>query len=308
MANNTFNLDLSNVATVAAKLVGADFNLAAFISSDVEAEFAPGKGATIRVPVPAAIPTRTKGITDKTTALVADALTEQYIEVTLADHLYNLAILSEGDLSLDIADYSRSVLAPQTRAIAAKVEALTAARLTATPTTALAYAAATPAKTFTAIRRTLRDRGVGTDARFIAAVGSNVYADLLDAPVGQGFDDDAKSKVRGFEVIESTRLDADDIVGFIPSAFSLVVRAPQVPQGASYGASIKTPILDADHGKSFAVRVLNDYDGNVAADRSLVSTFAAVAAMPLPVDNEDGTVTLLAHGGAVRVDTTTPED
>jgi len=299
---NTFNLDINHVAVVAAKLVGKDFNLASLISRDVEAEFAPGKGNKVRVPVPAAIPTRTRGVYDKTTALVADELSEQFIEVTLADHIYNLAILSEGDLSLSIKDYASQVLAPQTRAIAAKIEALTAATMTATPAaTGITYAAATPAKAFTAARRELRGNGVPGDAILRAAVGSSVYADLLDAPVGQGFD--ADGKVRGFEVIESTRLDAEDIVAFIPQAFTLVARAPMVPQGAAYGASIMTPVLDDENGAQFAVRVVNDYDSNVAADRSLVGTFAAVQAMPLPVDQEDGTVDLVDHGGAVRIAT-----
>ncbi|UPL12592.1 hypothetical protein [Microbacterium sufflavum] len=299
---NTFNLDINNVAKLAAVLVGRDFNLAALISRDVEAEFMPGKGNKVRVPVPAAIPTRTRGVYDKTTALVADELSEQFIEVTLADHVYNLAVLSEGDLSLSMTDYGRQVLAPQTRAIAAKIEALTASAMSATPAEAsIMYSAATPAKAFTAARRELRDNGVPGDAILRAAVGSSVYADLLDAPVGQGFD--ADGKVRGFEVVESTRLDPEDIVAFVPQAFTLVARAPMVPQGAAYGASIVTPVFSDDNSAQFAVRVVNDYDSNVAADRSLVGTFAAVQAMPLPVDNEDGSVTLLDHGGAVRIST-----
>ncbi|MCZ4301358.1 hypothetical protein [Microbacterium oxydans] len=299
---NTFNLDINNLAQTAAKLVGMDFNLAGLISRDVEADFAPGRGSTVRVAVPAAIPTRTKGIYDRTTPLVADDLNEQFIEVELKDHLYNVAVLSAGDFSLDITDFGRQVLLPQTRAIAAKVEALTAATMSATPeTTSIPYAAATPAKAFTAARRVLRANGVPGDSILRAAVGSSVYADLLDAPVGQGFD--ADGKVRGFEVVESTRLADSDIVAFVPEAFTLVARAPMVPAGAAHGASTVTPVLDNERGAQFAVTAVVDYDSTVAADRSLVSTFAAVQAMPLPVDNEDGTVTLLAHGGAVRIDT-----
>lgn len=299
--SNTILERLTDVATTAAKIVGKDLNLAALISRDVEAEFAPGKGATIRVPVPAAIPTRTKGIFDTTTTLVADDLEEQFISVTLADHLYNLAVLSEGDLSLDIKDYAGQVLRPQARAIATKIEALTATAMSAVPaTTTVSYTAAAPAKAFTAARRILRDNGVPGEAALRAAVGANVYADLLDAPTGQGFD--ANGAVRGFQVVESTRLDADDIVAFIPQAFSLVVRAPQVPNGAGYGASIKTPV-EQDGATAFAIRVINDYDSGVAADRSLVSTFAAVTAMPLPVDDENGHVDLVEHGGVVRLTT-----
>lgn len=291
-----FNLDINNVAIITAKLVGADFNLASLISSDVAAEFHPGQGATVRVPVPAAIPTRSKNIFDKTTALVADELTEQHIDVTLADHLYNLAILSEGDLSLNIANYGRQVLAPQARAIAAKIEALTAATMSATPAEpGVTYIDTNPAKAISSARRILRSNGVGADAPLIAAAGASVYTDLLDA--GALIDD----KVHGIRVVESTRLAESDLIVFTPSAFTLVVRAPVVPQGAAYGASITTPILDNANGKAFAIRVLNDYDSNVAADRSLVGTFAAVASMPLPVDREDGTVDLVKHGGAVRI-------
>lgn len=297
---NAFMHDLSDVATITAKIVGRDFNLASLISSDVAADFAQGTGDTIRVRVPAAIPTRTKGIHDVTETLVADTLTEQSINVQIKDHLYNLAILSEGDLSLNLKDYAQNVLAPQARAISAKVEALTAEAMTATPAAAsITYDPAAPAKAFTAARRQLRLNGVPDSVPLRAAVGADIYADLLDAEA-KGFDTDGK--VKGFEVIESTRLAATDAVCFIPTAFTLVARAPMVPQGAAYGASIVTPVDDKnERGLGFAARVINDYDSNVAADRSLVSTFAAVAAMPLPVDNEDGTVTLLEHGGAVRI-------
>lgn len=303
---NTFIHNMSDVATLAAKLAGQDFNLASLISADVANDFAAGTGDTIRIPVPAAIPTHSKSVHDTTTALVSDKLTEQAIDVKLETHIYNLAILSDGDLSLNITDYTRSVLVPQSRAIAAKVEALTAATMAATPASAgIAYDATAPAQTFTAARRQLRNNGVPASATLRAAVGADVYADLLDAPAGKGFDADGSGKVRGFEVIESTRLAPGDAVFFIPTAFALVARAPQVPQGVAYGASITTKVDDGnEHGMSFAVRVLNDYDSNVAADRSLVSTFAAVTALPLPVDNEDGTVTLLPHGGAVRIDAT----
>lgn len=300
---NAFTHEPQRIATIAAKLAGADFNLAKLISTNAAADFAEGSGATVRIPVPGAIPTHSKPIGDKSTPLVADELTEKFIDVTLTDHVYALTVLSEGDLSLEIEDYSRQVLAPQTRAIAAKIEALTAATMSATPeTTSVAYAAATPAKAFTAARRILRSNGVPESAKLYAAVGAGVYGDLLDAPTGSGFDANG-THVRGIEIIESTRLAAGEIVVFIPEAFTLVARAPKVPAGAAYGASTVTPLVDNERGARFAVRVINDYDSNVAADRSLVSSFVKVAALPLPVDQEDGTVDLVEHGGVVRIDT-----
>ncbi|MEZ3160133.1 hypothetical protein AB1K54_06225 [Microbacterium sp. BWT-B31] len=293
---NTFIHEPQLIAELAAKLTGKDFNLAGLISTDAAADFAEGGGATVRIPVPGAVPTRTRAIGDKTTALVVDELAEKYIDVTLTDHLYNVVVLSEGDLSLDIKSYASQVLGPQTRAVAARIEALTAAAMSATPADeTITYDASNPARAFTAARRVLRLNGVPDSATIKAAVGANVYGDLLDAVAIEN------GKVRDIEVIESTRLAADDIVVFIPEAFTLVARAPRVPQGAAYGASIKTPIVDKERGAQFACRVVGDYDSTVAADRSLISCFVKVAAMPLPVDRENGTVDLVEHGGVVRI-------
>jgi hypothetical protein len=293
---NAFIHELSDVATLAAKLTGADFNLASLIYSDIEAEYTGGKGATIRIPVPGSLPSHSKAAGDKTTALVADELTEQTIDVTLSDLVYSLVTLSTADYDLNIKDYTKTVLRPQTRAIAAAVESRVAAALTATPATAITYSATAPAKAFTAARAQLRTNGVPADADLIAVVGSKVYGDLLDA---EAIDDNGK--VRGFKIVESTRIDADDIIAFVPQAFALVVRAPIVPAGAPNGASIKTPILDKDNGREFAVTVLNVFDGSTAVDRSLVEALVAVKAMPLPVDDEAGSVELVEHGGVVRI-------
>lgn len=290
--SNAFTLDSGNVAAVAAELCGADLNLASLISRDLENEFGKGKGATIRVRVPSALPARSKGIGDKTTALTTDEISEQTIPVTLTDHVYSAVVLSEEDLSLDIEDFAEQVLKPQADGIRRDIERKVAAAMKATPlNAAIAYDAANPAKAFTALRKALRDAGVSDEATLRAAVGSNVYADLLDGPANTF---DASGKVRGFEVHESTRMDADEVVAFVPEAFALVVRAPVVPDGAAYGASVKT--------EDFALRHVLDYDSAVAADRSLVSAFIEVTPMPLAVvDETDSSVDLVANAGAVRM-------
>jgi hypothetical protein len=290
MANAFLTSDA--IARVTASLVGQDLNLAGRLSRDFEADFAEGSGNVVRVRVPGAVVAQTKSIYDKTTPLVSDEIAEQFINVELTTHAYSNVVLSEGDLDLDIVDFGAQVLVPQARSIVSYIERTAATALSATPESDIAYSSATPAKTFTAIRRQLRDNGVPDDTPLTAAVGSAVYADLLDGPEGTF---DASGKVRGFELIESTRLDPDTIIAFVPQAFSLVVRAPRVPAGASDGASVQTD--------DFTLRHLRNYDPTVAADRSLVSAFVAVQAMPLAVDNEDGTVSLVEHGGAVRVNT-----
>lgn len=288
-----------HIAKTAATLVGADLNLAALVHRDLEAEFGSGSGATVKVRVPGAVPSRTRGIYDVSTPLSSDEINEQSISVTLSEHAYSNVALSEGDLDLEIVDFGSRVLLPQTTAVAKHVERAVAVTLAATPPTTLTYDAANPAKVFTAIRRQLRSNGVPAGAKLTAAVGSDVYADLMDGPTGSaGTTFDADGKVRGFEIVESTRLGADEIVAFVKEAFALVVRAPQVPAGAPYGASVSEG--------GFALRHVRSYDTTTAVDRSLVSAFVGVSAMPLAIDNEDGTVTLKPHAGAVRVLTATP--
>lgn len=291
--SNNFLLP-EHVAQTAAALVGMDLGLAGLVHRDLEASYAQGTGATVNVRVPGAVAAQTRGIFDKSTSIVTDEIAESGISVALTDNVYNAVVLSTGDLSLSIQDFTAQVLLPQTRAIARDVDRRVAATMRATPLTPMTYDPADPAKAFSSARRILRANGVGADVSLLAVVGSNVYADLQDAPLSvRTFDEDGK--VRGFAVTESTRLASTEAVFFIRPAFALVVRAPEKPEGVAYGASIRT--------EDFALLHMRDYDGTVLADRSIVSALVGAQALPLAVDNEDGTVSLIAHGGAVRIDT-----
>lgn len=289
MANTL--LTSSNIAKIAATIVGKDLNLGALVFRDLEADFGAGSGKSVTVRVPGAVASQRRDLFDTSTPLVSDEIAEASIVVELTDHVYDSVALADGTLDLEVTDFTRQILEPQARALVKHIERAVATAFSATPETeSIVYDATNPAKAFTQIRKTLRDNGVSTDSPLVAAVGSSVYADLLDGPVGT-FDDNGK--VRGFTVVESNRLASTEIVGFVKEAFALAVRAPSVPDGAPYGASI------VENG--FALRHIRSYDPTVAADRSLVSTFVGVKALPLAVDLENGSIELRANGGAVRV-------
>lgn len=275
------------IASVAANLVGQDLSLAGLIYRDVERDFGDGSGDTVKIRVPGALASQTRSVRSLS-PLVRGEIEEQYIDVRLTDEVYDQVPLSRGTLDLDIVDFGRQVLLPQASAIVRHIERAVAAAMSATPEmTGLAYDPASPAKTFTQIRKTLRDNGVGSETPLLAAVGSGVYADLLDA---EALENDS---VGGFRVYESTRLASDEIVGFVEQAFALAVRAPIPPEGAPYAASVKEG--------GFALTHVRAFDPTIGADTSLVSTLAGCRAMPLAIDNEDGTVSLVPHAGAVRV-------
>lgn len=285
--SNTFAI--TDAATVASKLVGIDLNLAQHMSLDLAANYAAGKGSTVDVRVPGAVMARTKAANDKTTQLVTDEITEQTIPVKLETLAYSKTVLSVEDTTLNLKDFSAQVLAPQSSAIRTYIEREAAAAIQATPADAtITYDPADPAKLVTAMRRILRGNGVTAETPIRVAVGADLYADLLDA---KAIED---GKVHGIPVIESTRLLATEAAAFIPSAFAVVVRAPAVPSGVE-AASVKT--------EGWALTTIRDFDPGVGAEVSIVESLVKVAPMPLAVDNEDGTVTLVDHGGAVRVDT-----
>jgi len=295
--SNTF-YTAQDAAAVAAALARADLNLAATVSRDVEADFVPGRGLTVPVRIPGATVAGTKSPTDITTPLTVGSIAEQTVPVTIDVHAYNRQVLSEGDLSLNLKDFAGQVLLPQAAALAEFAEARVTTAMQATPPTALTYDDANPARLFTAARGVLRRNGVSATTPLLAAVGANVYGALLDGPVGTF---DPSGKVRGFRLLESTRLDPDEALFYVRNAFTLVLRAPIAPDGAPFSASIRATNDDG----SFAVRLIRAYNPTVAAEESLVSVLVGSRAMPLPVVNtETGAVDLVEHGGAVRVDTT----
>lgn len=301
------------VARVAVALASEDAFLAGLISRNLENDLlgGGGKGRSVNIKVPSVLIAHDRSIDDKTTAIVFDELAESTVAVTLGSHAYSAVKLSEGDLNLDLSSFSEQVLAPQVASVVDMIEDTVATALTGlTEDNSIAYSAADPVATFTAIRKTLRTNGV-PQTGINCVVGVDVYADLLEAKAitdasqagsTAALRDAGVGRVRGFNIVESTRVPAGDIIAFHREAFTLAVRAPAVPQGASFGSSVSS--------NGFSLRYLRDYDVNTVADRSLVSTFYGVAAMPLYKVTRDYTggtasITAVTGGAALRVDTTT---
>ncbi|QXO14541.1 major capsid protein [Arthrobacter phage Kaylissa] len=282
MANTFYTAE--QVAKVAVAMATQDSYLGALVNRNFENDLlgGGGKGRTVNVRVPSALIARSRGIDDVTTSIVLDSLTETTVPITLGEHIYNAVGLSEGDLTLNLEDFSKQVLSVQVDAVVDAVEQEVADALAGIALdTAVKWDEANPVKTFTAIRQILRKRGVPQTGLNVV-VGTNVYGALLDAKAitdasesgsTAALRDGNVGQIRGFQIVESTRVDDDEIIAFHRDAFTLAVRAPIVPQGASFGQSVSAG--------GYSLRYLRDYDVTKTMDRSLVSTFAGVAAMPL---------------------------
>jgi len=311
MANDFYTPE--QAAKTAVSLVSEDLYLSGLISRNYEDDLlgGGGKGRAVNIKVPSALVARSRGIDDVTTSIVLDSIAERTVSISLGEHIYSAVGLSEGDLNLDLADFGAQVLKPQTDAVVDRVENMVSAALAEIALdTEVTWDEDNPIPTFTKIRQ--RMRGLGVPASNLnVAVGTDVYAALLDAKAITDASESGSTealregqigKIRGFSIVESTRLEASEIVAFHRDAFTLAVRAPKVPQGAKFGSSVSAG--------GFSLRYLRDYDAMHTQDRSVVSTFAGVAALPLYKITRDqatgqASVTEVAGGATFRMSTET---
>lgn len=312
-------------AAVAAQMVSQEFTLAALINHDAGNMILEGgrKGRKIEVKQPVALVAHARGIDDVTNKIILDTLAEKYVDLTLGVHAYSALALGEGDLNLDIENFSAQVLKPQAEAVAnyvntAVLDAFLAESYATIP--GLTFDPEAPTRFFTGLRKALRDKGIpSTGLRVLA--GTAVYAALLDS---KAFEDVSQSgstaalreaqvgRVRGFDVVESVEIPEGDVVAFHRDAYTLGMRAPLKPNGAAWGETVVEAGVPLRH--------LMDYDLDYTADRSMFSTFVGVAKMPLfkvertqdtkgKVQGDSGfvagnaTVSEVAGGAVMRIDT-----
>jgi len=308
VANDFYTPD--QAAVVAAKLVADEGQLSALVSKNYAEDLLGGGkgGAPIGVTIPTTLIARERAIDETTAAIVLDEIKEERTVIQLDRvHDYSAVPLSEKDLTLNLKDFGSQVLAPQAASIADAMEHKVATALLGLDVEDLGNINPdNPVAYFTKLRKVLRDRGV-PQAGLNVVVGTAIYATLLDAKAitdvsesgsTSALRDAGVGKVRGFTVIESTRVGEFEILAFHKDAVTLVTRAPVVPQGASFGQSVTAG--------GFQMRYLRDYDATHTVDRSIVSTFSGVGFLPtfkIERDYETREVkrTKLANGGALHL-------
>lgn len=279
------------VARVAAKIAAEDLGLASLIHRDADADFVAGGGKTVAIPVPGVTTTSTRPV-GSTEDYDLGSITEQKIDVTLTTEAYSVVPVGLAQNTLEITDYARQVLRPQALTVANHIERAVAKTIAATDEdTTITYDPAKPHEAFVRARAALRSRGVASDRPLVAAVGAQVYADLLLAEKI-----DENGLVAGVRVVENTMLDPGALYVFVREAFALVLRAPEAPEGATLAASVVEDGFALTH-----MRALNGANGTTS---SILTVFLGVAPLPLPVANyETGEVDLVDGGGVVSIAT-----
>jgi hypothetical protein len=277
-------LTAQGISRVAVALLVRQLVLPNTVTAVAGEEFAGSNGDTITVRVRQPRSARTQSAPGA--ALTADPLAEVPVDVTLA-HLYDLANITDQDLSLNIEDFAMQVTEPQTEAVATKAEAELAAVMNALSSDltvnvdgsdmeevileareTLGRADVPPADRFFAVSPELATFVLGID-KFVRVNESGSDQALRDAVIG---------RLYGFTFVESPSLDAGEGCAYHRSGFAFANRTPVRPRGATDSATATT--------QGIGLRHVFQYSAATATDQSLVSTFAGAAAV---YDDNSGT-------------------
>ncbi|MCB0991717.1 MAG: hypothetical protein KDB16_12105 [Acidimicrobiales bacterium] len=252
--------------------------LAQLVHRDLDREFAPGRGATVNMKVPASFTAQDYNRTTRTITL-QDA-TERKLPVVV-DRIKDVSFeVTSEELAMDIVDFNTQLLMPATEAIAQAIDATIAAELLAASTQAAVAAsgetagtaagggkigagAAGSAMTDPLLLRTARkvlnqaavpmtgraavysheaEAGVLGDEHLVDNSRSGSNAALREGTVG---------RLYGFDGYHSGNLADDASLAFWRDAYALIMRPMPVPKSVN-GRSIARD--------GFAVRVTQSWD------------------------------------------------
>lgn len=272
---NTF-LKPEVIAGTALELLRRESVLPNLVWTNAFGDFTGAKGDTITIRIPATAKARKRALraTGSARNIIMDELAEDAIAVKLDTDVYSAVPVTDEELTLDIKDFAVQILQPQIRAVVEQAENDIAANIQgATYATTVEVNPADPWDAIIEGRKALNDNNVPKDGRALL-VGSGLEATLLKSDqfvrYDQAGDSDAFreakiGRVAGLEVFSSNAIDEDAGFMFHKTAYVFASRAPQIPNGAAFGAS--------QSAAGLALRWIRDYDFTSTTDRSLVDVY-----------------------------------
>jgi hypothetical protein len=295
-------LKAERIAAAALGLLQREIILPELVWRDAGGDFAGAGGDTISIRVPARTTARTRSLRGARPAasegvgiITMDELTETKVDVTLDEAVYNAVPCTDEELTLDIVDFAKQILAPQVRAVAEGLENKLAAEMTgAAYATTLTLDTTDPYNTLVDARVALNKSEVPMAER-TCVVGANLEGVFLKSKHISEADksgsdtalrDAVIGRIAGFgDIIVSNALPPNVGFCFHKTAYVLSLRAPVKPDGANFGISQKFGTL--------ALRWLRDYDFRNVQDRSMVDVYAGTNIIADgPDSNEVQTVTI----------------
>lgn len=276
---NTF-IKGTRVVGQALGILEREIVLPALVWRDAGGSFQGAAGDTISLRVPARTQARTRTLrgargtaSEGNGIITLDDLTETKVDVTLDTAVYSAVPITDEELTLDIADFGAQIAEPQVRAVAEGVENAVAAEMTGATYASTITMGADPYDSIVDARVALNKANVPMTERFLV-IGADMEGTFLKSDelhqVDKAGDNSALrdaviGRIAGFTAVVSNALPANVGFAFHRTAYVLGMRAPAVPDGATYGASRSAFGL--------AMRWIRDYDFRNVQDRSLFDTY-----------------------------------
>jgi hypothetical protein len=261
------------VVSTALGLLARELTLPALVWRDAGGDFAGAKDDTISIRLPAYANAKTRQLRSGSSR-DRDNLNERKVDITLDTDVYKDVTITDEELTLDILDFGAQVLQPVTSSVARALEDVLVGTIQgANYETELELDETNPYTTIVAVRKALNDARVPAGGRALI-VGSTIEAAFLNSEQFARADrsgstaalrDASIGRVAGFEVVSCPALDPEEAYAFHKTAFVLSQRAPKVPNGAPYGASVSQD--------GMALRVIQVLDSETLNDILAVDAF-----------------------------------
>jgi hypothetical protein len=286
---NSF-IKATKVAAASLGVLGREVVLPQLVWRDAGGDFAGAANDTISIRVPAYLTARERTLR-AAGPITIDEETETKVDVTLDTDVYKGVNVTDENMTLDIVDFMEQVQNPILRAIARGIEDELSDTITgATYALSVNFSKTKPLDSVLDARKKLNDCNVPATGR-VLAVGSTVEQYILKHLAGrESGAESAENALNdaviarnfgGFRVVQCNALPPDEAYAFHKTAFVLCSRAPIVPQGASWGASVSFD--------GFAMRVIKDYDPLYVRDRCIGNCYIGATAVYDDGDlNDDG--------------------
>lgn len=281
-------LTAQGIAGLAVELLSRTLVLPATVSMVDGGDYAGPNGGTVTVMVPQ--PASAREQTSAGDTITWDDLNETPVNVSLK-HLYHATRISDQALTYALRDFGRQITLPQVKAVAKKAEDQVAAVINARAAdiTIAADGSDIDAAVLEA-RTTLGRNEAPAEGRFLAAspefieflLATNRLSDASQSGSPSALRDAIVGRYRGFNVVESSGIDAGEAAAYHRSGIAWANLRPATPQGAAQTAT------HSDGGVT--LRQIMHYNPLILSDQSVVSTFAGAALVTEDGTGSNGTV------------------
>lgn len=247
---------------------------------------------TIRIPQPTVAHTRVLRGTGAQRNLTASDLTETSIDVKLTDDIYNLILLTDEEMTLDVVSFADTVLRRQVRAVSEALEDSISQTIQDAPYTTVHQAAYDQLwNAIISARRQLNDAKIPKEGRVLIVGSAIEEALLLDArfirhdSAGEAGASRLQTaqvgRIANYDVFVVDTIPHGAAYLFHPTAFVMISRPP----GAPFTNNVAVASVASENG--LALRWIGDYDSTATTERSLVETWVGTKAV---VDPDPGFV------------------